>query len=91
MPGFCRPNSWAWLMWTQLASIADAVADLDADAELGLEQDAAAEVDLVVERSWNFAGRAGVDGDAEAGTDVQPRRRTSPTGRPRRNWCRRRC
>ena len=40
-------------------------------AELGLEQDAAAECDLVG-AVMNFVGRAVVDRDAEAGPDVDP-------------------
>ena len=72
MPGFWRPNSWAWLIWTQLASMLSAVVDLGADPELGLEQHAAAEVDLVVGQVLEFSRRAGVDRNAEAGPDVDP-------------------
>src|SRR5438067_1996787 len=42
--------------------------DLRSDAELGLEQHAAAEGDLV--GAEMFGGRAGMDSDAEAGADV---------------------
>ena len=45
---------------------------LGADADLRLEQHAAAESDLV--GAEEFAGRAGVDGEPEAGTEYRIRR-----------------
>ena len=45
--------------------------DPGADSELGLEQDAAAELDLVVGRVLEVPSRAGVDGKPEAGADEE--------------------
>src|SRR5207249_3914854 len=49
---------------------AEAIVDLRADTELGLEQHAAAEIDLVVGEVLERLGGAGVDGEADAGPDV---------------------
>ena len=87
IPGFSRPNSWAWLMCTQLASTLSRSLMLCADAELGLEQHPASEGDLV--RPVEFAGRAGVDRDSEPGPDVAllAQWNFAPTARRRHNWC----
>ena len=50
----------------------DARGDADPDPELGLEQDAAAELDLVVKRVLEFRRRAGVDREPDPGANEDP-------------------
>src|SRR4051812_44551195 len=47
-----------------------ALGDADPNADLGLEQDAAAELDLVVGKILELLVRAVVDGDPDSGPDV---------------------
>src|SRR5437773_5979805 len=47
---------------------AQPIIDPRADPELGLKQDAAAEIDLAVGEVLELLRRAGLDGDAESGT-----------------------